>query len=298
MNVDLQRSHSLTQRLLRLVRRVEDSPEPEVVHHLRTTIRRLETLMSTVERASGEKMGKLEKQMAAVRRRAGTLRDVDVQLGYLKEFRPDSATRDRTRVLRELERQRAKRLRKLQVVVDEEFLKDLKRRLARFQTALAGLGSRNHTSAHGEPAEDPVGKALEKFARRARAREALTENNLHDFRMQCKRLRYLAEMGGDTADSLAVVEQFKRIQDGAGEWHDWLTLTQTAERVLGAPDSILVSSLRLATHSRFVEALSTIADAERKLLALHRAGPLRKRPQPEHGKRGGARTHEPAASTA
>ncbi len=87
-------------------------------------------------------------------------------------------------------------------------------------------------------------------------------------------------MAGKTPAATAAIEQFTRIQDAAGEWHDWLTLTGTAEDKLGRSSSPLVSALRAITRSKFLEAVRVTTDAERNLLA-QREGRARKAPRAE-----------------
>ena len=67
----------------------------------------------------------------------------------------------------------------------------------------------------------------------------------------------------------AVIEQLRRIQDAIGTWHDWLTLTGTAESILSRSGQVsLFSALRASTRSKYLEALRITADAQRTLLEL------------------------------
>ena len=67
----------------------------------------------------------------------------------------------------------------------------------------------------------------------------------------------------------AVMEPLKRIQDAIGVWHDWLTLTATAESVpTSSGQAPLLSALRASTRSKYLEALRITADAKRALLEL------------------------------
>jgi CHAD domain-containing protein len=87
--------------------------------------------------------------------------------------------------------------------------------------------------------------------------------------MDCKRVRYLAEMAGEGPRVAAAIEQLKRIQDSIGTWHDWLTLTATAESVLARSGQVpLLSALRTSTRSKYLEALRITADAKRALLEM------------------------------
>jgi CHAD domain-containing protein len=270
-------------RTLKLLTTLENLPKkiarnagPEPVHKLRTTIRRLESMLDTAGIAQTGKAAKLLKQAARLRKRAGKVRDIDVQIQALKDVKVEAAARDRKRVMRALEKTRAKQESKLRAELesasDHHFRKHLNKTREEVEAA--------STARQTRPASDPVGQALDAFSELARQRGSLTETTLHDFRLRCKRLRYTAEMAGKTPAASAAIEQFIRIQDAAGEWHDWLTLTATAEDKLGRSSSPLVSALRTITRSKFLEAVRVTTDAERSLLA-QREGRKRKAPSGE-----------------
>jgi CHAD domain-containing protein len=100
----------------------------------------------------------------------------------------------------------------------------------------------------------------------------LTPENLHAYRTRCKRIRYVAEMAGKVSEAKRMVSQLKRMQDAAGDWHDWQTLTQTAESLFTrALESGLVAALRNVTNAKFVQARGVCQEVRRALLAEYRA---------------------------
>jgi CHAD domain-containing protein len=260
------RTQALFDKLQRISRR-SSNLKAETVHQLRTTVRRIETIVSTTSDKVGPKERKLLKQLDRLRRRAGKLRDLDVQIEALGSLRLESVARDRAKVTRFLEKARAKRERKLLKAFDDEVRKGLHKRMQRTSTRLQQESMK--------PARDPSAQgrvltaALDKFAAVAKQHATLTEDNLHHFRMQCKRVRYLAEMAGEGPRVDAVIEQLKRIQDSVGSWHDWTTLTSTAERVLSRSGEVpLLSALRAGTRSKFLEALRSTTQAKQALLEM------------------------------
>src|SRR5689334_6522198 len=66
-----------------LVKSVVDKAKPRDVHHLRTTIRRFETLLPEREDDAPRAERKLRKQLERIRKRAGKVRDADVHLQAL-----------------------------------------------------------------------------------------------------------------------------------------------------------------------------------------------------------------------
>jgi len=265
MASDQNRTQALFDKLQR-ISRLNAGAKPETVHQLRTTIRRVETLLAAWP-TPGRKEQKLLKQLDRLRRRAGKVRDLDVQIDALGSVRLESITRDRARVMSFLEKARAKRERKLLRAFQNEVDAGLHKRLKRTSARLQHESPR---PAQPDAVEHRLlAAALDKFAAVVKRRPTLTEANLHDFRMDCKRVRYLAEMAGEGPKVAAVIEQFKRIQDSIGAWHDWLTLTGTAEGILSRSGQVpLLSALRASTRSKYLEALRTTADAKRVLLEM------------------------------
>jgi len=251
------RAQVLFSKLEKVTDQIESKPTPETVHQLRTTIRRIETLLT----AAGQPNDKLIKQLSRVRRRAGRVRDIDVQTAALRGIRLESVRRDKTSVLRALSKTHSKLVKKLAKALEEELAAGLAKRMKRAATELETARS------HRRKPKDFTAIALDSFAKLGQDHPPLTAANLHDFRMACKRVRYVAEMA-DSPRSQAVVAQLKRIQDAIGEWHDWLTLTETANEVLSTPTSPLLSVLRATRQSKFSESLRIVNEVKGALLKL------------------------------
>ena len=276
MTSDRNRTQALFDQLQRILR-LSSGAKPEAVHQLRTTIRRIETLVAATWPAPGRKDTKLLKQLGRLRRRAGKVRDLDVQIEALASLRLESITRDRARVMAFLEKARAKRESKLVRVFRDEVEAGLHKRLKRTSEHLQQEFRRPAQRAAAE--NRFLADALEKFAALVQERPTLSETNLHQFRMDCKRVRYLAEMAGESPRAAAAIEQLKRIQASIGAWHDWLTLTGTAEGVLSRSEQVpLISALRAGTRSKYLEGLRITADAKRILLEMREAKPKLRKP--------------------
>ena len=100
----------------------------------------------------------------------------------------------------------------------------------------------------------------------------VTEALLHKYRILSKRARYAAEFAEPSAKAQQFIAGVKRIQDALGDWHDWLTLTQTTSEHLGeVRESPLVAELHNVTGAKFRHAVA--------VLSPMRAKPV---PAPEH----------------
>ncbi len=258
------RTQALFGQLEKVSLQIVAKPTPEAVHQLRTTIRRVETLIAT--NPTGKKYSRLLKQLKTLRRPGGRVRDVDVQLLALRGIQTGHK-REKMEVRRTLEQLRKKRSRKLVKAVEAEIDSGVGRRLK--QTGAALIADESFSSPHVHAGM--LLAALDKFASLIAQYPPLREDNLHDFRMKCKRIRYLAEMEGGRTASQQAVSQFVRIQDAIGEWHDWVNLAQTTQDVLASPNSPLLAAVRAGRQAKFNEALRITSDAKARLLDLRTA---------------------------
>jgi CHAD domain-containing protein len=107
---------------------------------------------------------------------------------------------------------------------------------------------------------------LAKLAQLGRDYVPLTEKTLHQYRIIGKRARYIAELSDNEPEARRVVERLKHMQDVIGDWHDWLKLTQKAEKLLGeVSDSVLLVMLRNVTQAKFRQSLDAVAEIRKEL---------------------------------
>jgi len=307
--VDQERTRSLIRKLDQLLAKTRIKPLPERVHQIRTTSRRLESVLDTLYPRQDKRQRKLRRRLRRLRRGAGGVRDVDVQIVALRKLHIGRENERRTRLMQALNDLRTLREQKLRDELQAKSARKLRKALQRWGSELAPAAAPNPAAAL-PPAEatvveggvaqavvpvdrwahlDPLAMALRRFARMSRQMRDLTPDNLHAYRTECKRVRYLAEMAPNEGGK-HVVELLKRIQDVAGDWHDWVTLADTAESLFARSlDSALVAALRNVTNAKFVKAHGAVMEFRRELLAEHRAVLARKRaekasaPQPTGG---------------
>ena len=285
MAVDHQRTQHLFKRLSQLLGQNASRPHPVAVHDLRTISRRVEALLDTLATEPDRNQRKVLRRLKRLRRRAGRVRDVDVQILALRTLKIGRDSGRKVQLARHLSDLRSRRERKLRKALDSETVRAFRRRLIRAEKALLApppaprSAAARAAAAPAAPAKppqkeevQPVSLALRMFATVAKQQGAFTENTLHRFRNRSKRVRYVAEMAGDDPEANRIVSQIKRMQDAIGDWHDWFTLTQTAQKLFAEHvDSPLIAALRNVTHAKFMQATRHASDLKRSLLGRAQA---------------------------
>lgn len=246
-SVSQNRGRLLFARIDRYIGRLSKKLTPENVHHFRTNSRRVEALIDALAPETRNKKKAL-KLLAKLRKRAGKVRDIDVQIGLLKELKVPDRQNHRVQLLELLEDAHARQTKKLSRTADSSTLRELRKRLRRAWAAIKLDGVNPLLLAESAlPRVDQL---------------PLTEKTLHSFRIGAKRARYLAELAGDSPAAKSFVNELKRAQDAAGDWHDALKLKERAEkRFGGVSDSALVSVLQNISRARFRRASQALTMA-------------------------------------
>ncbi|HZR27674.1 MAG TPA: CHAD domain-containing protein [Terriglobales bacterium] len=241
-------------KLRRLLREVSEQPLPDRVHQLRTTIRRAETFLSSHELSAKRDVAKLLQQLAKLRRRAGRVRDIDVQTIALRSVQIGRQEEAKALLMAELEAQRSKQQKKLLAGIEDKFSPRLRERMQKVEYAIAFAGGAEGVAGTpGNIALERLSRSVRDLVRAYRKAQPFSPRGLHQFRIQCKKTRYLAELLPGNAELLL---QLKTMQDVIGDWHDWLTLAQNAARIAGLAKLALLAHLQNVTQAKFTEAIS------------------------------------------
>ncbi len=96
----------------------------------------------------------------------------------------------------------------------------------------------------------------------------LGRDNLHAYRLEVKRLRYILELAaGDDGQQKAFIDELKQVQDLIGEWHDWVELSAIANNVLKRHgDCKLIKKIEEITQTKFKEALHAAEEMRKRYL--------------------------------
>jgi CHAD domain-containing protein len=204
--------------------------QAENVHSFRTSTRRLQTLLEELAADRNRNQKKLLKLLDGVRRRAGKVRNVDVQLSALRK------------------------------VLIKEHIREIEKRLHRAADEVTNKTEKGKVEPEGK--RDPLLVAKEILARAmpSKAGSMTNESSLHERRILIKRARYVAEFAPKSSEATQLISQLQRLQDALGSWHDWQSLTNTAEKRLGdVRQSSLVAALHNTTDGKLRNAMAALA---------------------------------------
>jgi CHAD domain-containing protein len=255
MPIDLKRSRLAFQRLGRELSKLAKSPAPESVHKFRTNSRRVEALLSEVAPVLNRNDKKLLKLLSRLRKKAGRVRDLDVEIASLRSLKIPEGNGHKSQFVDALVRERARHEQKLAKAFNRETADEVRKRLKR---ASSEIDIPKNT--------EPLILTISKLAKLGRDHVTLTEKTLHQYRIIGKRARYIAELADHDAEATRIVDQLKHMQDVIGDWHDWLKLTQRAEALFGGVrDSALVAMLRNVTQAKFRQSVDAVAETRAAL---------------------------------
>lgn len=250
------RMRGLIRDLSGTVSKVGRTPEPKDVHRLRTTIRRIESLVSYSHPDLKKKLERSLEKMADLRKRAGKVRDLDVQMDLLETLGNGSTARDRKTLAGILEKKRERQVHRLESTVKKIQESKFFSRMERIAVQ-AGMvkDGKDRPLAPLEEARAQLAVMAADFA----AHNSLKPGRLHEARVTLKRIRYMAELAEESAGQKDFVRELKLAQDAVGEWHDWVELTGTAEkRFSDRVNCALLREVRAVLGTRHSSATSAI----------------------------------------
>jgi CHAD domain-containing protein len=249
MSIAPKRSRAVFQKLEQDLVKLSSKPRAENVHRFRTATRRLQILLGELSPKLDRNQRKLLKLLGRIRKRAGKVRDLDVQLTALRTLKIPRQPRRKTQLVNlliELRRLQDKKLRK---AIEGDTVREIRKRLKRASKSFSPEATR-----------DPLAVARGMLERIHHGDALVTEALLHQYRILSKRARYAAEFAERSAETEHFISALKRLQDVLGDWHDWLTLTETASEHLGdVRESPVVAELHNVTGAKFRHAVAVLS---------------------------------------
>jgi CHAD domain-containing protein len=223
------RKTGLSQDFSRAFYKLRVGVSPKKVHRLRTTIRRIESFIGLGHSKLGRKQKKLLEEMTNLRKRAGKVRNFDVQIRLLGSIANGSTVSDRRILLQLFKARREKQSQRLSSALKKSDRSALLMRLEKL------IGKSRFVDDSGQPIH-PLEEAksdLLKLAVDVPVSEKLKPRLLHELRISLKRIRYTAELAEESAAREHFLVTLKSVQDAVGEWHDWESLVNIAETQFG-----------------------------------------------------------------
>jgi CHAD domain-containing protein len=251
MSVAAEHISSVFQKLERDLGKLSSKQTAASVHNFRTGASRVQTLFQQLLPEGDRNQKKLLKMFSRMRKRAGKIRDLDVQLAALRSLKVSQEPRRKTQLMNTLIELRAEHEKKLRKVLTKDGVREIRKRLRRA-----------HKDLRVDQIRDPLKTARQMLAQVARTQGPPTAEQLHRYRIVTKRARYVAEFAPTSPEAEELMAQLKRAQDALGEWHDWLTLEHTAAQRLGdVHESSLVAVLHNLAGAKFRRAVSALPTA-------------------------------------
>jgi CHAD domain-containing protein len=249
MATAMERGKLIFRKTERELSRLMTDQHAEAVHGFRTATRRLEVLFEQLLGSRDRNNKKLLKMLNRIRRRAGKVRDLDIQLAALRSLKVSLEPRRKTQLMQRLIELRVQHEKRLSKLLTKNEVREIHRRLKKASK-----------SAHGKAGRDPLEVSREILRSVPLPEGSPSDETLHRYRVAVKRARYAAEFAAKSRGAGQLVAELKRLQDALGNWHDWMTLTQTATEQFGdVSQSSLVAALTNVTRGKLRQAVAALA---------------------------------------
>ena len=233
-------------------------PRRKPVHQLRTYTRRIEAQLELLALLQEEdshlvevskRAGKVRKLLAAVRKAAGKVRDLDVQRDLIR----DALDADATRRMRADANHLRQTLKARRVEEAAQLLQELDGHARKLGPKLEKLLKRLEPAAGISLPASRLEKLVRGWYANQTADAGDSHDDLHGMRKAAKLARYMAESG----DVTATAQEFENVQQMGGAWHDSLTLRAVAHDQLGKRSKLVAifAHQEQATLEHFRETL-------------------------------------------
>src|ERR1700683_136249 len=131
MPIAPKRSRIVFQKLEQDLVKLSSKPQAENVHRFRTGTRRLQILLGELSPKLERSQKKLLKLLGRIRKRAGKVRDLDVQLAALRTLQIPREPLRKTHLMTRLIELRGGQEKKLRKAAEEDTVREIRKRLRR-----------------------------------------------------------------------------------------------------------------------------------------------------------------------
>jgi CHAD domain-containing protein len=255
---ELERVRKALRELGKSLESLHGESAPKNVHKLRTASRRVEAIAGVLQAADGKKSRRLVKSIEPVRKAAGGVRDMDVLLADARKLARYCDGESLGHLVEHLETARQQYAGELQHALHHRrkaVLADLKEYSKFVASAAKHAQSGSHADEKASRAQEEIHSSAMDVMRELGDWQPLEAENLHEFRLKVKQLRYTLQL--DAQADTALVEALGDAQRRIGGWHDWHQLEQIARQVLLLEeDRALLDRIGETVKRRFDRALA------------------------------------------
>ena len=255
---ELERVRKALRELGKSLESLHGESAPKDVHKLRTASRRVEAIAGVLQAVDGKKSRRLVKSIEPVRKAAGGVRDMDVLLADARKLARYCDGESLGHLVEHLETARQQYAGELQHALHHRrkaVLADLKEYSKFVASAAKHAQSGSHADEKASRAQEEIHSSAMNVLRELGDWQPLEAENLHEFRLKVKQLRYTLQL--DAQSDAALVEALGDVQRRIGDWHDWHQLEQIARQaLLLEEDRALLDRIGETVKRRFDRALA------------------------------------------
>ena len=131
MPIAPKQSRVVFQKLEQDLLKLSSKSQAKSVHRFRTGTRRLQILLDDLSPKLSHSDKKLLKELGKIRKRAGKVRDLDVQLAALRSLKISREPRRKTQLVNHLIERRSQQEKKLRKEAGKEVVREIQKRLKR-----------------------------------------------------------------------------------------------------------------------------------------------------------------------
>ena len=255
---ELERVRKALRELGKSLESLHGESAPKNVHKLRTASRRVEAIAGVLQAADGKKSRRLVKSIEPVRKAAGGVRDMDVLLADARKLARYCDGESLGHLVEHLETARQQYAGELQHALHHRrkaVLAELKEYSKFVASAAKHAQSASSSGADANQSQENIHSSAMDVMRELGDWQPLEAENLHEFRLKVKQLRYTLQL--DAQSDAALVEALGDVQRRIGDWHDWHQLEQIARQaLLLEEDRALLDRIGETVKRRFDRALA------------------------------------------
>jgi CHAD domain-containing protein len=254
---ELERVRKALRELGKSLKSLNGDSAPNDVHKLRTASRRIEAIAGVLEAADGKKSRRLVKSMEPIRKAAGGVRDMDVLLADARKLARYCDGESLNHLVAYLKTARQQNAGELQHALHHR-RKAVREDLKEYSKFVASLAkhAQSNSGAEADRAQEEINSSAMNVMRELGDWKPLDAENLHEFRLKVKQLRYTLQL--DAQANAGLVEALGDVQRRIGDWHDWHQLVEIARGVLVLEeDRALLDRIGETTRRRFDRALAS-----------------------------------------